>query len=314
ISKFMKIHSTAIIDKKAEIGDSTSIGPYTRIEGDVVIGKDCEIMQGAQILDGARIGDRCQIHQGAIISALPQDKKFGGYQSFLKIGNDSIIREYATISRSTKKDGSTVIGKNAYLMTGVHIGHDCSIGDNVTIANLVTLAGHVTIEDLVNIGGITVIHQFVRVGELSMIGGDSGLMMDAPPYMITFGYPPARVYGINAIGMKRNNVNEETRMLLKRAYRTLFRSNLNFSQAIEKIETEMPKNDKLTHLVEFFKTTKRGISASTHTGQMSHFRGYNGYDMTNFKSLLDIMKDEEAVREIITFLASKTEETHRFQG
>ncbi|MCD6218727.1 acyl-ACP--UDP-N-acetylglucosamine O-acyltransferase [bacterium] len=305
----MKIHETAIIDSKAEIGSGTSIGPYARVEGDVVIGKDCEIMQGAQILTGARIGDRCCFHQGTVISSLPQDKKFTGGRSFLKIGDDSVIREYATISRSTQPDGSTVIGKNAYIMTGVHIGHDCKISDSVTMANLVTLAGHVTVEKLATIGGMTVIHQFVRVGELAMVGGDSGLMMDAPPYMITFGYAPARVYGINSIGLRRNDIDEDTRMLLKRAYKLLFRSKHNFSQAVEIIRKEMPQSDTIKHLVEFFKNTKRGISVSANSMKMSGYHAHNGHSESHFDSLLEIVKDEKVVREIMSFLETKTGDT-----
>lgn len=301
----MKIHETAIIDSNAVIGEGTSIGPYTRIEDDVIIGTDCEIMQSAQILAGARIGNRCNIHQGAVISATPQDKKFNDGRSFLKIGDDSIIREYVTISRSTQPDGETVIGKNAYIMTGVHIGHDCVIGDGVTMANLVTLAGHVTIENLVTIGGMTVIHQFVRVGELAMVGGDSGLMMDAPPYMITFGYPPARVYGINSIGLQRNDIDNDTRMLLKRAYKQLFRSNQNFSQAIEIIENEIEECETIKHLVDFIKSTKRGISPSGNSFRMSGNHGTNGHSETSFDSLMKIVKDENVVKEIITLIDAK---------
>ena len=308
----MTIHETAIIDSKAEIGAGTSIGPYTRIEDNVIIGSDCEIMQGAQILSGARIGNRCSIHQGSIISVTPQDKKFKEWQSFLKLGDDSVVREYVTISRSTRPEGSTIIGKNAYIMTGVHIGHDCNIGDDVTMANLVTLAGHVTIESLATIGGMTVIHQFVRVGELAMVGGDSGLMMDAPPYMITFGYPPASVWGINSIGLKRNDIDEDTRTLLKRAYKLLFRSNHNFAQAIEIIEKEIPECDTIKHLVEFFRNTKRGISASGNSSRIAGVHGHNGHNESNFDSLMKIVKDENVVKEIIALLDTKAEDAEKY--
>jgi UDP-N-acetylglucosamine acyltransferase len=307
----MNIHPTAIVDKNAVIGEGTTIGPYTLIEGDVVIGRDCDIHQGVQVLGGSRIGDRCQIHAGSIMSSLPQDKKFKGDQTFLEIGDDCVIREYVTISRATTPGGKTVIGKNAYLMTSVHIGHDCKIGNGVTMANLVTLAGHVTIEDLVTIGGFTVIHQFVRIGEFAMVGGASGLMMDAPPYMITFGYPPARVFGVNVIGLKRNNIDLDTRLLLKRAFRILFRSNLNFSQAIDKINSEMPSNDKVRHLIEFFQNTKRGIAAASHSGHMTTFRGYNGFDLSNYKLLMEIVKDEEAARELLAMMEANPEEMTR---
>ena len=305
----MKIHETAIVDSKAEIGEGTLIGPYTRIEGDVVIDRDCEIMQGAQILDGVRLGARSKVHQGAIIGATPQDKKFKGGRSFCIIGEDTVIREYVTISRSTQADGSTRIGKCAYIMAGAHIAHDCELGDGVTMANLVTLAGHVKIENLVTIGGMTVIHQFVRVGELAMIGGDSGLMLDAPPYMISFGYPPAKVWGINAIGLKRNEVDEESRMLLKKAYRYLYRSNLNFSQAVERIEREMPDNKYIAHLIGFFRETKRGISTTSHTPDTPSFTPHNGYDMTNINSLMGVIRNEDTLKEIITLIESKARES-----
>lgn len=304
----MNIHPTAIIDKKARIGDGTTVGPYARIEGDVVIGKDCDIKQAAQILDGTRIGDRCEIFQGALISAIPQDKKFSGEQSFLEIGDDSIIREYATIARSTKPGGKTIVGKKAYIMTSAHIGHDCQVGNDVTMANLVTLAGHVKVGNNVNIGGFTVIHQFVRIGDLAMIGGDSGLMMDAPPYMITFGYPPAKVYGVNMIGLRRNDINLETRMLLKRAFKLLFRSNLNFSQAIEKINSEITNTQEIANLVDFMKETKRGIAAGNHPGHLQDSQQVNGTRKMNFHALMNIVKDEETALDIIALLDSKTED------
>jgi UDP-N-acetylglucosamine acyltransferase len=305
----MKIHETAIIDSNAVIGEGVIIGPYTRVEGDVVIEQDCEIMQGAQLLDGVRLGARTKIFQGSIIGALPQDKKFKGGRSYCTIGEDSTIREYVTISRSTQLEGATKIGKNAYIMTGAHIAHDCEIGDGVTMANLVTLAGHVKIESLATIGGMTVIHQFVRVGELAMIGGDSGLMLDAPPYMISFGYPPAKVWGINAIGLKRNEVDEASRMLLKKAYRYLYRSNLNFAQAVERIQKEMPNNQYIQHLIEFFKGTKRGISTSSHTPDTPSFTPHNGHDVTNINSMMGLIRNEDALKEIIALIESKVRES-----
>jgi len=305
----MKIHETAIVDANAKISEGTIIGPYVRVEGDVEIGPDCEIMQAAQILDGSRLGAGLKVHQGAIIGGLPQDKKFQGGQSYCIIGDDCILREYVTVSRSTKQQGATRIGKGAYIMANAHIGHDCHIGDGVTMANLVTLAGHVEIEDFVTIGGMTVIHQFVRVGEMAMIGGDSGLMLDAPPYMISFGYPPARVYGINAIGLKRNGVDEESRILLKRAYRLLYRSNLNFSQAIDNIEKEMPRGNRyIEHLVDFFRRSKRGMSTSSHTQTTPSFSPHNGYNVENFKNLMGTVKDEETLKEILAFIESKVDE------
>jgi UDP-N-acetylglucosamine acyltransferase len=302
----MKIHPTAIVSKFAEIGEGTSIGPYAQIEDGVIIGSGCEIMQGVQILKGARIGDNCIIHQGAIISALPQDKKFQGWDTYCSIDDNSIIREYVTISRATKQNSTTNVGKNAYLMTGVHIGHDCQVGDGVTMANLVTLAGHVSVGDLANIGGMTVIHQFARVGKLAMVGGDSGLMMDAPPYMITFGYPPAKVYGVNTIGLKRNGISLDTRMRLKTAFRLLFRSNLNYSQAIERIEAEVEPDDEVNHLLEFVRTTKRGISARGGADRMPVYQEQNGGDESYIQSLMGAVKSEDALKEIVAFIESKT--------
>jgi UDP-N-acetylglucosamine acyltransferase len=305
----MKIHPTAIVSGSAEIGEGTSIGPYAQIEDDVKIGSGCEIMQGVQILKGARIGDNCTIHHGAIISSLPQDKKFQGWDTYCSIGDNSIIREYVTISRATKQDSTTRVGKNAYLMTEVHIGHDCQIGDGVTMANLVTLAGHVTVGDLANVGGMTVIHQFVRVGKLAMVGGDSGLMMDAPPYMITFGYPPAKVYGVNTIGLKRNGISLETRMRLKTSFRLLFRSNLNYSQAIERIEAEIEPDDDVNHLLEFVRTTKRGISARGGADRMPVYQEQNGGDESYILALMGAVKSEDAIKEIVAFIESKAEES-----
>jgi UDP-N-acetylglucosamine acyltransferase len=164
------------------------------------------------------------------------------------------------------------------LMANCHIAHECKVGAGVVMANLTTLAGHVTVEDYCVIGGMTVIHQFVRVGRMAMIGGASGLMKDAPPYMITFGYPPARVYGVNKVGLKRNGVSEKVREDIKHAFKLLFRSGLNFSHGLERIKEEIDPSPEIQHLIEFFDSTNRGISPSSRpdgmiTPQMTYSNG-----------------------------------------
>ncbi len=255
----MGIHRTAIVHKKAKISKEVSIGPYTIVGENVEIGYGCQI--GPHVfLDGwTKIGKNCKILAQSAIGTPPQYLEYKGEKTRVVIGENNIIREFVTINRGTKEGGGeTKIGNNNFLMAYVHIAHDCRIGDGVTLANVATLAGHVTVEDYAVVGGIVAVHQYVRIGAYAMIGGFSPVRKDIIPYIIGAG-DPLRVSGINTIGLKRHGFSRKEISILKEAFRLIFRSKLNLSRATEKIEQELEKTDSIKHLLEFLRTSKRGI-------------------------------------------------------
>ncbi|MEK6714871.1 MAG: acyl-ACP--UDP-N-acetylglucosamine O-acyltransferase [Candidatus Omnitrophota bacterium] len=255
----MQTHPTAIISKKAKLHKSVKVGPYSNIGDNVNIGKDTEIGANCQICGNATIGERCKIFTGAVIGSIPQDLKFKGEKSSLVIGNDNVIREYTTINLATGDGGKTIVGSGNLIMAYAHIAHDCNVGNECIIANCGTLAGHVIIEDKVIIGGLAAIHQFSRVGTLSIIGGCSKVVQDIPPYSTCDGHP-ARVYGLNLIGLKRAGLNSKVILELRRAFKVLFFSHLTTSTAIKKIKKEIPESKYLTHLIEFIANSQRGVT------------------------------------------------------
>jgi UDP-N-acetylglucosamine acyltransferase len=255
----MKIHKTAIVHKKAKIGKGVSIGPYTIVGENVEIGDDCFI--GPHVfLDGwTKIGKNCRILAQSSIGTPPQYLEYKGEKTKVIIGKNNIIREFVTINRGTKKGGGiTRIGNNNFIMAYVHIAHDCRIGNWVTLANVATLAGHVTVEDCAVIGGIIPIHQFVRIGTHAMVGGGSRVPKDVVPYTLSAGNP-LRVSGINTIGLKRHGFSSKEISILKEAFRLIFRSKLNLSQAMKRIEKELEQTNSIRHLLTFLKMSKRGI-------------------------------------------------------
>ena len=255
----MKIHKTAIVHKKAKIGKGVSIGPYTIAGENVEIGDECFI--GPHVfLDGwTKIGKNCRILAQSAIGTPPQYLEYKGEKTKVIIGENNIIREFVTINRGTKKgDGITKIGNNNFIMAYSHIAHDCWIGNGVALANVATLAGHVTVEDYAVIGGMVAVHQYVRIGAHAMIGGFSPVRKDVIPYTIGAG-DPLRVSGVNTIGLKRYGFSRKEISVLREAFRLIFRSKLNLSQAIERIEKEIEKTDSIKYLLEFLKTSKRGI-------------------------------------------------------
>jgi len=254
----MRIHSTAIISPKAKLADDIEVGPYTIIEEKVKIDKGCKIGASCLIQGNTTIGKNCRIFTGAIIGSPPQDLKYKGEASSLKIGNNNIIREYVTVNLATGGDGCTLIGNDNLIMAYSHIAHDCLVGNGCVIANCGTLAGHVQIKDKAIVGGLVAIHQFVRVGTLSIIGGCSKVVQDIPPYSTCDGHP-AKVFGVNVLGLKRVGVPKDSIMKLRRAFKLLFHERLASSHALEKIKDEIPSCIEINYLVDFIKTSKRGI-------------------------------------------------------
>jgi UDP-N-acetylglucosamine acyltransferase len=204
------------------------------------------------------IGARCRIGTGTVLGGAPQHLKYDGSPSYLHIGDDNDIRELVVIQRSMKPGGSTRLGSHNFIMAQAHIAHDCALGNHTVVSSLTGLAGHVAVEDGAVIGGVTGVHQFVRIGAYSMVGGSSRLMQDVPPFLLVAG-SPATVYGLNTVGLRRAGFSAEARRELKIAYRALYRSGLNVSQALETIQCQLTPSAPIAHLLEFIEHSQRGI-------------------------------------------------------
>jgi len=254
-----RIHPSAIVHPGAQIGAGVEIGPFAIIGENVEIGDETRIGPHC-IIDGwTKIGQGNKIYTGAIVGSEPQDLKFRGEKTYLFIGDDNIIREYATISRGTEGGGGeTRIGSNNLVMSYVHVGHDVQLGNNCVIAHATGIAGHVVVEDRVVMGGIVGVHQFTKIGRMAMIGAHSMVNKDVPPYTLVDG-DPAKVYGVNIVGLRRNGLSPETRMEIQRAYKILYRSGLNVSQAIEVMERELAGSEEIDHFLRFLRGADRGI-------------------------------------------------------
>lgn len=253
----MAIHPLAHVHPSAEIGCNVEIGPFCVVEEKVRIGDDTILHPHAMVLSNTILGSQCEIYPGAVLGGAPQDTKYAHEESYLIIGDRNIIREYVTIHRATGYKKATRLGNENMIMAYSHIGHNCIVGNHVMISNSVGVAGHVIIEDRVVVGGLTGIHQLVRVGKLAMVGGYSKVTQDVPPFTTVDGRP-TKVYGLNVIGLRRNGFSAESRAELKRAYRLLYRSNLNISQAIERIEKEIPLSENLQYLLNFIRNMRNG--------------------------------------------------------
>ncbi|MFH1359999.1 MAG: acyl-ACP--UDP-N-acetylglucosamine O-acyltransferase [Candidatus Omnitrophota bacterium] len=259
----MNIHSTAIVHPKAKIGKNVSIGPYSILSADVTIGENTRIGNFCILEGHTTIGRDCQIFTGAVIGSIPQDKKYKTHEkAFLEIGDGNIFREYVTVNPGTGEGGKTIIGCNNLFMAYAHVAHDCIIANGCVLANNGTAAGHVILEDKAIVGGLTGVHQFVRLGYLSITGGCSKVVQDIPPFSKCDGHP-AKVYGLNLVGLKRAKIPIESIHLLKKSFKILFYSGLTKAHAIEKIEKEITLNKEVKHLIEFVKASKRGLSGST---------------------------------------------------
>lgn len=254
------IHPTAIIDPQAEIDDNVTIGPYAIVNKNVYIASGTVIGSHVTIDSYTDIGPNCQIFQYASVGTVPQAVKFKGEVSYLKIGRNTIIREFATLNRGTEFGGGiTEVGEDNFLMAYTHIAHDCKTGKGVILANNATLAGHITIGDHVIVGGLVAIHQFVRIGDYAYIGGKSALSRDIPPYVIAAG-DRATLHGLNKVGLRRHQFPEHTISELKRAYRIIFRIGLTVNEAVERVLAEVENLPEVKGLVNFIKNTQRGIT------------------------------------------------------
>lgn len=248
----------AYVHPDAKVADNVVIEPFVSIDHDVEIGEGTRIGSSVTILPGTRIGKNCNIFPGAVIGAVPQDLKFKGEYSTVEIGDNNTIREYVTINRGTSARGKTKVGNNCLIMAYVHVAHDCIVGNNVILVNSTQLAGEVTVDDWAIIGGMSAIHQFVRVGSHVMISGGSLVRKDVPPY-IKAGREPLSYVGINSIGLRRRQFNNEKIREVQDIYRYIYQKGLNTAQAVELIEAEMPATQERDEILLFVKDSKRGV-------------------------------------------------------
>ncbi len=248
----------AYVHPEAKIADNVVIEPFVSIDKDVIIGEGTRIGSSVTIMPGVRIGKNCNIFPGAVIGAVPQDLKFRGEYTTVEIGDNTTIREFVTINRGTSAKGKTVVGSNCLLMAYVHVAHDCVVGNNIILVNNVQLAGEVIVDDWAILGGMTAVHQFVRIGTHVMVSGGSLVRKDIPPF-IKAGREPLSYVGINSIGLRRRNFNNEKIREVQEIYRYIYQKGLNISQAVEIIEAEMPASPERDEVLLFIKDSKRGI-------------------------------------------------------
>lgn len=248
----------AVIHEGARLGDGVVVEPFAVIGPDVSIGPGTRVGSSALVVGHTEIGAGCSLGHCAVVGTKPQDLSYRGERSYVRIGDRTTLREFVTVNRATGEDGVTVVGEDALLMAYVHIAHNCRVGNSVVLANAVTLAGHVTIEDRAIVGGMVPVHQFVRIGACSFIGGHSRVTKDVPPYFKAGG-SPMRPIDINSIGLIRNGFPEEVRRELREAYRILYRSGLNTSQALDRMRRELSDGPEVTRLLEFVAGSSRGI-------------------------------------------------------
>ena len=253
-----EIHSTAVIEAGAQIGDDVEIGPYAVIGPHVVIGNGCRIFGHAMISGHTTLGAGCEVHPFAHIGGKTQDLKFDGGTTYVRIGERTVLREYVTINCGTTDGEVTQVGDDCLIMAYCHVAHGCVLGNHVIVSNGTHFAGEVTVEDHATISGLCGVHQFCRIGCHCMVGMSTMVTQDIAPYLITGGNP-ASSHGVNVVGLTRRGFSEETRTALKNAHKIICRSGLNVTEALASVESTLPDLPEVRHLVEFFRTTKRGV-------------------------------------------------------
>src|ERR1700682_6165287 len=253
-----QIHPTAIVDDGAKIGAGTTVGPYCVIGPNVAIGENCWLQHHVTLTGPMRAGSGNKFYAYCSIGQQTQDLKYQGEPTYLEIGDENTFREFVTVNRSTTSEGKTRIGHRGNFLAYSHIGHDCTVGDEVVFSNDGTLAGHVQVGDHAIMGGLTAVHQFCRIGRYAITGGCSKIVQDIPPFMIADGNP-AEIRGVNLVGLERKGYAGEKVKRIKEAFRLLFRSKYNTRQAIEAIRKELAPSEEINQIVEFIEKTERGI-------------------------------------------------------
>jgi UDP-N-acetylglucosamine acyltransferase len=252
------ISNLAFVHPDAKIGRDVIVEPFAYISGNVIIDEGTWVGPNATVLDGARIGKNCKIFPSAVLSAIPQDLKFRGEETTAELGDNTTMRECATVNRGTAAVGRTVVGKNCLLMAYSHIGHDCLIGNNVIIGNSSSLAGEVQLGDWAILSGGTLVHQFAHIGGHVMIGGGSKVRIDVPPY-IKADRDPLSYLGLNSVGLTRRGFDKEKIDEIHEIYRTIYQKGLNISQALESVENEFKSSPERDYILEFIRKSERGI-------------------------------------------------------
>lgn len=270
----MSVHATAIVSQGAEIGAGVKVGPYAVIEDGVAVGEGCEIASHVVLKRFTRLGRRNRVFEYSVLGGEPQDVKFRGESSRLIVGDDNLIREGVTMHRASGEGEATTVGSRNFIMIGVHVAHNCSIGDDNILANEVALAGHITVEDHAFLSNNVGCHQFVRIGRYAMVGGKSKIVQDVLPFFVTDGNP-ARVRGLNTVGLRRAGFSAEARRALKDAYRLLFRGSVALGEALESLGRVDDPN--VRHLVEFIRGSRRGFTRA--------FKGSGAADEADEESL-----------------------------
>lgn len=253
-----RIHPSAVIADDAQIGSDVSIGAGVIIGPRCTIGDGCEIATRAILEENVKLGREVKVGVGTVLGGLPQDLKFKGEETWVEIGDRTTIREYSTVNRGTSQSYKTTVGTDCFLMTYVHLAHDCHIGNGVIISNGTQLAGHVTIDDKAILSGLLAVHQFGKIGRYAFIGGMSRVNKDVPPYVKAVGNP-IKLYGLNSIGLQRNGFSPEVIAELKVAYRLFFRSENNIAQALEAARKELSMGPEVKAFVDFIEESQRGI-------------------------------------------------------
>ena len=251
------IHPTALVSPKATLGSGVQVGPFAIIGESCEVGDECIVEARAVLERNVRLARDVRIGVGSVLGGDPQDLKFKGEETWVEVGEGTRIREYSTVNRGTSQSYRTTVGKGCFLMSYVHLAHDCHIGDGVIISNATQLAGHVTIEDRAILSGLVAVHQFVKIGCHAFVGGCSRVAKDVPPYLKAVGNP-VKLYGLNSIGLQRSGFEDAVIRELKRAYRLFFRSGLNVSQAMERARTELQPLPEVEHFLHFLEDTERG--------------------------------------------------------
>lgn len=254
-----EIHPTAIVHPNARVGVGCRIGPYCVIGEHVVLGENCRLHSHVVIDGHTTLGSGNEIFPFASIGLNSQDLKWKGGVTYTKIGNENTFREYVTVNSATAEGNSTIVGNGNHILAYSHVAHDARLGDEIIMSNVATLAGHVVVEDCAVVGGLAAVHQFCRIGKMSIIGGCSKVVQDVPPFMMADGNP-AETRTVNKVGLERNGVSEEAQTALKQAFKLLFREGLTNSNALLRIEAEVPALPEIQHLIQFVRASERGIS------------------------------------------------------
>ncbi len=253
------IHPTAVVDSKAELAEDAEVGPFCYVQAGAAIGPGTKLESHVTIKGNTTLGARNVVAQGAILGGDPQDRKYKGEPTFLVIGDDNVFREYVTIHRASGEGKTTRVGDRNYLMAGCHLGHNVTLMNDITMANTVGVSGHATIEDFANIGGMVGVHQFVRIGKLAMVGGMSRIVKDVPPFMLVEGQEQT-IFDINAVGLRRFGITQESRMALHKACKLLFKSQLGLTHAIEIVHREVKMTPEVQELLTFLERLFHGKS------------------------------------------------------